>query len=516
MSIKIGHASIDENGNASGGKAGDSTGKEVCIRQWYSKPWQFYLECTDNKIANIAATYMEQICSNNNVGYDQTERLTLYNQLKVHKDVSKLTPCECDCSSLVACCYIMAGLNINPSCTTRNLRSALLATGKFVVYSDVHHLSKDTNAKRGGIFLKEGSHVVMVLEDGIQSVTVNNHLTTKCIDVSSYQGNIDWAKVKHSGVDYAILRGVVKNGTLDPTFEKNYSNAIQNGIKILGVYQFSYALNEDTAKNDAINMVNKLNGKKIDIWLDLEWSTQRNLGNHKVTSIAKTYVNTCKELGYTCHIYSNLDWYKNVYNSTELKSMGCKFWIARYPSQDHGTIKESLKPNVGEYIWQYSSKGSVDGISGDVDMNIVYGKIDSVTTTPPLNITNETFIGTLGKINTQSSDLNIRSAPSSTSIIVGSYKKGALVYLISQTSTNWYKTNKGYISGDYVITASGKVANCTKLNMRKEPKAEINNVISVLSVNDEVCLLEETSGWYKVKTKDNLVGYVSNKYITIL
>lgn len=518
MSIKIGHASIDENGKASGGKAGDSTGKEVCIRQWYSKPWQYYIECTDDKVANIAATYMEQICNNDNVGYDQSERLTLYNQLKVHKDVSKLTPCECDCSSLVACCYIMAGLNINPSCTTRDLRSALMETGKFVTYNENSYLTKSDMAKRGGIYLKEGSHVVMALENGTSLSDSNSSLLHRAIDVSIYQGDIDWKKVKKSGIDYAILRGVIKNGTLDTTFEKNYLNAIQNGINILGVYQFSYALNENTAKNDAINMINKLNGKKIDIWLDLEWSTQRNLGKNKVTSIAKTYVNTCKELSYTCHIYSNLDWYKNVYHAAELKNLGCKFWIARYPAQDDGTIKEHLKPNIGEYIWQYTSKGSVDGISGNVDINIVYGDVDSpATPLPPSNIFTETSIESLGKINTKSVNLNIRFAPNSSSAKVGSYTKGELVQLIARTSNDWYRTDKGYISGDYVTVAKGKVFNCTKLNMRKEPIVEGNNIVNVLNVNDEVYLMKiADNGWYKVKTKDNLVGYVSNKYITIL
>ena len=518
MSVKIGHASIDENGKASGGKAGDSTGKEVCIRSWYSKPWQYYLECTDEKVANIAATYMEQICNNDKVGYDQSERLTLYNQLKVHKDVSKLTSCECDCSSLVACCYIMAGLDINPSCTTRNLRSNLLSTGKFVAYNDNIHLSTSNKAKRGAIYLKEGAHVVMALENGKQSSISNNSFTTTCIDVSLYQGNIDWKKVKQSGVDYAILRGVIKNDTLDSTFDKNYINAIKNGIKILGVYQFSYALNESNAKNDAINMINKLNGKKINIWLDLEWEEQRKLGKDKVTSIAKSYVNTCKELKYTCHIYSNLDWYKNVYHATELKNMGCKFWIARYPAQDTGVVKEHLKPNVGECIWQYSSKGSVPGISGDVDMNIVYDNVLLSATVPPLqNSSSESSLEFIGKINTKSGNLNIRSAPNASSSKVGFYKKGELVQLISKTSDNWYKTDKGYISGEYVIAAKGKVSNCTKLNIRKEPEVKANNVVSVLNVNDEVCLMKQAdNGWYKAKTKDNLVGYVSNKYITIL
>ncbi len=512
MSIRIGHASIDENGKVSGGKAGDSTKKEVCVRQWYSKPWQYYLECTDKRIAEIAATYMEQICNNDNVGYDQSERLTLYNQLKKHKDVSKLTPCECDCSSLVACCYIMAGLNISPACTTRNLRNVLLSTGKFTPYIDPQHIITDKNAKRGGIFLKEGSHVAMALDNGIQPGASSSR---KAIDISSYQGNIDWAKVKQSGIDYAILRGVVKNGTLDPTFEKNYSEAVKNGIKILGVYQFSYALNEDTAKKDAVNMASKLKGKKIDIWLDLEWAEQRKLGKDKVTSIAQSYINACKSLGYYCHIYSNLDWYKNAYHATELKKSGCKFWIARYPSQDNGTIKEHLKPNIGEYIWQYSSKGSVNGISGYVDMNLIYGNISP--SIPPSNIPTEESVELLGKINTLSGNLTIRSAPNSSSSQTGAYKKGELVQLTAKTSNNWYRTGKGYISGEYVIAAKGKIFNCTKLNMRKEPKVEVNNILSVLNVNDEVYLMKQAdNGWYKVKTKDNLAGYVSSKYITIL
>ena len=96
-------------------------------------------------------------------------------------------------------------------------------------------------------------------------------------------------------------------------------------------------------------------------------------------------------------------------------------------------------------------------------------------------------------------------------------RKGELVQLIAKTSDNWYRTDKGYISGDYVIMAKGRVSNCTRLNMRKDPKVENNNVVSVLNVNDEIYLMKRAdNGWYKVQTKDNLVGYVSNKYITIL
>ena len=197
--------------------------------------------------------------------------------------------------------------------------------------------------------------------------------------------------------------------------------------------------------------------------------------------------------------------------------MGCKFWIARYPLQDNGTIKEHLKPNIGECIWQYSSKGFVDGILGNVDLNIVYENIESPVALPLLNNVAETPVEFLGKINTKSGNLNIRSTPNSSSVKIGSYKKGELVQLIARTSDNWYRTDKGYIFGEYVIVAKGKVVNCTKLNMRNTPNVESNNVVCILLVNDTVQIIGRVAnGWYQVKTKDNLVGYVSNMYITIL
>lgn len=191
MSIKIGHASIDERGKASGGAAGDQTGKEVCIRFWYNKPWDYYIDCTDEKLADKAATYMEQICCNSNVGYDQGQRLTMYNAIKANgNQVLGIGKCETDCSALVAACYIFAGLNINPSCTTRNLQSALTATGKFKVYSDSKYVDSGQFAKRGGIYLKEGIHVVMVLENGGRSTYANKESYYKKCDIK-YNSIVD-------------------------------------------------------------------------------------------------------------------------------------------------------------------------------------------------------------------------------------------------------------------------------------------------------------------------------------
>lgn len=187
MSIRIGHASIDENGHATGGKIGDQTGKEICTRTWYNKGWDVYLECTDDVIAEKAASIMEQICWDDNFGYDQNQRLTGYNAIVKNKKKIKGAKGEFDCSSLVAACYILAGVSVSSSCTTRNLRSALLATGKFKAYTSTEYTWKEDYAKRGGIYLKEGSHVIMALDNGAKATkkTTSVQYFKKC----TYKGS---------------------------------------------------------------------------------------------------------------------------------------------------------------------------------------------------------------------------------------------------------------------------------------------------------------------------------------
>lgn len=168
MSIKIGHAVMDENGKAGygGEKAGDQTGKEICTRKWYNGGWNVYLECTSERLAKKAAQIMEQICKDSSYGYSQPRRWFGYKSIvKSGGDISKGSG-GFDCSSLVISCYKLAGLNIAADGYTGNMRAKLLATGKFRLYQDEEHLASDKLAKVGGIFLKEGSHVVMALEDG--------------------------------------------------------------------------------------------------------------------------------------------------------------------------------------------------------------------------------------------------------------------------------------------------------------------------------------------------------------
>lgn len=230
MSIRIGHASQTEHGKATNGQAGDQTKKEVYVRTYYnhSKGWDYYIECTDEKLADKASKYMEEICNNPNVGYDQGQRLTLYNEIKKNDGkVKGIGKCETDCSALVACAYIFAGLGtkLNPSCTTRNLRGALLATGKFVAYSDKNHTASDKLAKRGGIYLKEGSHVVMALENG---TGVKDEKPTKEL-AKEYKATTYYPKPKktYTGIVDA-LASIGVNVSLDSRgkiYAKNFKDA---------------------------------------------------------------------------------------------------------------------------------------------------------------------------------------------------------------------------------------------------------------------------------------------------
>ena len=166
MSVKIGHASSDENGKAKGGKAGDQTGGEVVIQDWYlrTKGWTEVFRAKDHKIAGKIAKAMEQACSNNNIGYDQGQRTTLFKYAKKHDfDLTKITEkCECDCSSLVSVCVNAAGIKVSKDMYTGNQKAVLHNTGKFDVLTDPKYLIRPDNLRRGDIILGPG-HTAIVL-----------------------------------------------------------------------------------------------------------------------------------------------------------------------------------------------------------------------------------------------------------------------------------------------------------------------------------------------------------------
>lgn len=170
MAIKIGHSSKDENGRFSGGVAGDQTGKEVCVRNWYNGKWDFVARFKDRAKAKKAAKACEDACKNPFVGYDQGQRNDLRTEArKVMYNLSMVaTPCESDCSSFMGVCVEAAGIKLpeGNGPTTRTLRDVLEATGEFEILTDEKYLTSDKYLQEADILCKEGSHTVMALEDG--------------------------------------------------------------------------------------------------------------------------------------------------------------------------------------------------------------------------------------------------------------------------------------------------------------------------------------------------------------
>ena len=193
------------------------------------------------------------------------------------------------------------------------------------------------------------------------------------MDLSDSQTMVDFYKAKATGIEFVVLRSTKKNGLPDGKFERYFADAQKAGVQVEGVYKYSYALSVQDAYNEAMSVVKLLNNRECTIWLDLEWANQKLMGKTALAKIAEAFLQYCQISGYDVGIYCNLDWYKNYIDESLKKKY--KFWIARY-KPNNGTFDESSKPNVGEVMWQYTSKGQIPGVISSpnnyVDLNVWY------------------------------------------------------------------------------------------------------------------------------------------------
>lgn len=198
----------------------------------------------------------------------------------------------------------------------------------------------------------------------------------KGIDVAKWNGNIDWEKVKDSGVEFAILKAINKQCQKEDAFEQNYNGAILQGLTV-DVYNYSYALTTEKAISDAKTVLSVIDGKKIGtVWLDIEDKSQMNLGKTLI-DIINAYKNIIELSGYKFGVYTGLSFY-NSFIKPFHDFVDCPFWIARYPSKAQMDFddmpREDKKPSILHPLWgwQYTSTGKVDGINGNVDLSITY------------------------------------------------------------------------------------------------------------------------------------------------
>lgn len=205
------------------------------------------------------------------------------------------------------------------------------------------------------------------------------------IDVSSYQGEIDWRKAKDDGVEFAILKVIRKDLTPDKMFETNWKECQKAQLIIHSVYNYSYATTVEKAKIDARKVLEILGERKPMVWLDVEDDCQKGLGD-RLLDIILSYKEIIRNSGRQFGVYTGLSFYNSYLKKYSAKLSDVPFWIARYPSKNAITIKTPInilkKPVIDNtlYGWQYSSTCIVAGIKGNVDANEWYEKIEKGAT----------------------------------------------------------------------------------------------------------------------------------------
>ena len=169
MGTRIGHASISETGSINGAK-GDSTGKEVCVREWYSKPWDFMAVHPEAAVREKHARAVEAACANDNIGYGQGDRNTLNTLAKAAGyDLSKVGKCNCDCSSLqnvAAVASGAAGVSYGSNGWTTSTMKAVLQKAGYKIITERQYLDNAAYCVRGAIYVKASSHTVCGLDNG--------------------------------------------------------------------------------------------------------------------------------------------------------------------------------------------------------------------------------------------------------------------------------------------------------------------------------------------------------------
>ncbi len=216
----------------------------------------------------------------------------------------------------------------------------------------------------------------------------------KLIDVSKWDGKINWSKVKASGIDYAIIRcgyGSNKASQDDKYFSYNVRNARAAGVKI-GVYIYSYAYDEKSAQSEADHVLRLLKSEDLSaskltlpVYYDLEEQAgtskpcvkvdgkKKSLSNSTLGKMAAAFAKKITASGYKMGVYANKSWWTNYLTASQFSNSSWSKWVAQY-FYDSG----KLCTYTGKYdIWQYSSTGKVSGISTNVDMNYLYKNFSS-------------------------------------------------------------------------------------------------------------------------------------------
>ena len=333
----------------------------------------------------------------------------------------------------------------------------------------------------------------------------------KGIDVSEHQGRINWEQVK-GNIDFAILRAGYGRNNIDKQFIRNIEECNILGIPV-GIYWFSYAWNEEMARNEARYVLEAIKGYRVDypISYDLEYDTlnyaKKNgvtIGKRLATDMINAFCSTIENAGYKAMNYANPDFINNKFYNNEVNY---PLWLAWYG------VSEDRAKAYNPSMWQYSESGSIPGIgTNSVDMNYCY----------------EDFLKkdfTLENATTCNVDteLNIRAKGNTSSNIVGKIPAGERFRIkwVDSDYLGWYYIEyqgiTGYVSQDYVEKLQ-MATTCnvdSVLNVRAEGNTS-SNIVATINPG-EVFRIDwvdsDFIGWYRITTATGATGFVKSDFV---
>lgn len=329
------------------------------------------------------------------------------------------------------------------------------------------------------------------------------------IDVSYYNGAIDWNAVKGDGIEFAIIRagyGMYDNQK-DVRFEENYSGATAAGLPV-GVYWYSYAKTPTEAEREADVCLRILSSKRLSIpvYFDIEDRSQINLGRDAITELCIRFCDKIKQSGYSAGIYSNTDWFLNRIDLSRTASYSK--WLADYRTNYNTTLPRD--------IHQYTNRGRVAGINGEVDLNNSF--INFSIEEPPQNdqVVVEVTVDSL----------NVRNCPNIYGAAIGRLRMGDPAQVINDLGgSSWIQiawNTTAYIARQYTTGANGSdvandphvVGTVTANNVALRNLPDKNSTkLATLNNGDLFDVADDRGGdrWIYIRFR-GMNGYIARQY----
>lgn len=332
----------------------------------------------------------------------------------------------------------------------------------------------------------------------------------KGIDVSTHNGTIDWKKVKKDGVSFTIIRAGFGNTAdqRDVQFVANMNGALDAGISV-GVYWFNYARSVEEARKEAkacLEVIKPYQDRiTYPVFADFEYDSEEyaekagvTVDKRFVTDVIKAFCEEIKRAGYIPGWYTNQDYYKNKLYPEELADYDC--WLADYTGG----------PAFDCVMQQYTSTGKVEGISGNVDMNLAFKEYGSKPAASGKKYGTCTGSG-----------VRIRKEAHTAAQVLGTAGKGDKLELLGDDGWGWSKVRANGVTGwmyNEYVSGSGRskpktvYCNGTAVNLRQEPSTSAK-VIRQLNKGDKVTLVSiNPDGWLDV---DGGYLYYDKSYLEI-